>query len=214
MLARLDAILLTSSRRIRLPEASRLMGSEPQPESEVDQRFVAHTRSCWICTAHPVLRTALTTRTQAYSSKPLTRSGLRGTREWFTNATTISRTITGLQILAAEFTQPSYNDTVLTIELINEPFPYTTSELNILKSFYQSAYQSVQQASKQSTIVVAIDEAFQGLQAWENFMMAPDYANVALDTVGVAMRDRLTASISTLCSWLREAKLTPGLIWI
>lgn len=71
----------------------------------------------------------------------------------------------------------------MTIELINEPFPYTAGELDVLQSFYQSAYSMVRGASQQSSIVVAIDEAFQGLAVWEDFMVQPDYEFVAMDTV-------------------------------
>lgn len=113
-------------------------------------------------------------------------SGLRGTRQWFSNSTNIARTVDALQNLTAEFTQVEYNETVLTIELINEPFPYTAGELSVLQSFYESAYSTVRGVSEQPIIVVAIDEAFQGLAAWENFMLAPDYDNVAVDTVGAA----------------------------
>lgn len=124
-------------------------------------------------------------------------SGLRGTRQWFTNTTNVDRTVTALQTLTTEFTQSSYGDAVLSVELINEPFPYTPAELSVLQSFYLSAYGAVRTASQQSTLVVAIDEAFQGLQAWQNFMLAPEYENVALDTVSVGCRRVLMRSTST-----------------
>lgn len=109
-------------------------------------------------------------------------SGLRGQREWFWNQTNIDRTLTALQVLTSEFTQPSYSGTVLTIELINEPFPQSSSELDTLKAFYQSGYQSVREASQQETIVVAIDEGFQGLEIWNSFMTEPAFHNIAQDT--------------------------------
>ncbi|OWT39517.1 glucan 1,3-beta-glucosidase [Cryptococcus neoformans Bt1] len=110
-------------------------------------------------------------------------SGIRGVREWFTNDTSISRTLSTLHVLTAEFSRSFYNDTVIAIELINEPFPYTTSELNILKSYYQAGYETVRSNDGACKVVVAIDEGFQGLQTWEAFMQEPSYNNVAVDTV-------------------------------
>lgn len=110
-------------------------------------------------------------------------SGIRGVREWFTNDTNISRTLSTLQVLTAEFSQSFYNNTVIAIELVNEPFPYSTSELNILKSYYQAGYRTVRSNDGASKVVVAIDEGFQGLQTWEAFMQESSYNNVAMDTV-------------------------------
>ncbi|KAL0240335.1 hypothetical protein I308_106585 [Cryptococcus tetragattii IND107] len=67
-------------------------------------------------------------------------SGIRGVREWSTNDTNIPRTLSTIQALTAEFSQWFYNDTVIAIELINEPFPYSTAELDILKSYYEAGY--------------------------------------------------------------------------
>ncbi|WVN89435.1 uncharacterized protein L203_104658 [Cryptococcus depauperatus CBS 7841] len=100
-------------------------------------------------------------------------SGLRNVRQWFWNDTNISRTLSAIQVLTSEFTQSFYNDTVVAIEVINEPFPYTASESNVLKSFYQSAYGTVRANDGGRGIVVAIDEGFQGLQTWETFMQEP-----------------------------------------
>ncbi|ORY27801.1 putative glucan 1,3-beta-glucosidase [Naematelia encephala] len=116
-------------------------------------------------------------------------SGLRGTREWFVNTSNVARTTSALQVLTAEFTRPQYNGTVLTVELINEPFPYTPDELDFLKSYYQKAYSTVNAASEQSTIVVAIDQAFQGLSIWQDFMTEPSFHNVAQDTHIYSMFD-------------------------
>lgn len=69
--------------------------------------------------------------------------------------------------------------------MINEPFPWTADELNTLKQFYQSAYSAVDAAREDGhgTMVVAIDAAFQGLDAWDGFMTEPQFHNVALDDV-------------------------------
>lgn len=110
-------------------------------------------------------------------------SGIRGVREWFTNDTNISRTLSAIQVLTAEFSQSFYNNTVIAIELINEPFPYTNAELDILKSYYEAGYGAVRSIDGASKVVVAIDEGFQGLQTWEAFMQGSNYSNIAMNTV-------------------------------
>ncbi|KAK4686576.1 glucan 1,3-beta-glucosidase, partial [Tremellales sp. Uapishka_1] len=118
------------------------------------------------------------------------KSGLRGTRQWFANQTNIDRTLAALQNLTSEFTQSKYASTVLTIELVNEPFPYSAAELDILKSFYYDGYSTVRShQNEQSILVVALDEAFVGLTTWTDFMTEPNYHNVALDTHIYSMFD-------------------------
>jgi hypothetical protein len=172
----------TCDRGVRLPKVSGELGAEPECQGKSLCRSSLTTgddRSSWRSWLPEWLRQFVSRRCR----HQLILSGLRGTRQWFSNTTNIARTLSALQVLTAEFTQSSYDNTVLTIELINEPFPFTPTELGVLQSFYESAYDSVRSASQQSSIVVAIDEAFQGLAAWENFMLAPTYADVALDTV-------------------------------
>lgn len=95
----------------------------------------------------------------------------------------MDRTIAALQVLTEEFTDPTYGDTIVAVELLNEPFPQQDWEVDYLKRFYQAAYTTVRQAAKQPGVVVAIDEAFQGLSAWDGFMTEPQWSSVALDTV-------------------------------
>ncbi|ORX34435.1 putative glucan 1,3-beta-glucosidase [Kockovaella imperatae] len=109
-------------------------------------------------------------------------SGLRGTRQWFSNYTNLQRSLNALQILTEEFTQSSYGNTVQTIELVNEPFPYTDDELNFLKNYYIQGYNTVRGANQQQQIVVALDDGFRGLQSWSGFMTETQYHDVALDT--------------------------------
>ena len=146
-------------------------------------------------------------------------SGIRGTREWFSNNTNIARTLTALQILTAEFTQASYGDTVQTIELINEPFPWIQSEIDTLRSFYQSAYGTVRNAKDQSQekIVVAIDEGFQGLSAWNGFMTEPEYHDVALDTVChpfCRRRNEELRVVAHLCDVGSKLGFWLGMLWV
>jgi len=130
------------------------------------------------CVPHPILR-------PGYSE--LTTRGLRGNREWFRNQTNVERTIAALATLSSDFTDASYNRTVIAIELINEPFPQNADEIGFLKDFYQRAYTAVRQASKDTDMVVALDSAFQGLGVWEGFMLPPDFYEVAMDTVSPSL---------------------------
>ena len=96
----------------------------------------------------------------------------------------MDRTIDALAVLTEEFTQSRYADTIVAVELLNEPFPQADWEKDYLRKFYQDAYVAVRKASSDGKIAVAIDEAFMGLSAWDNFMTEPNWNNVALDTVG------------------------------
>jgi glucan 1,3-beta-glucosidase len=85
--------------------------------------------------------------------------------------------------LTAEFTQASYGDSVIAIEVLNEPFPQADWEMDFLKTFYTAAYDTVRAAAKHPNVVVAIDTAFNGLTTWDGFMTEPGWSGVALDTV-------------------------------
>ena len=66
-------------------------------------------------------------------------------------------------MLANEFTQPIYQETLTSIELINEPFPQNNQEVQYLRRFYESAYTAVRRASQQPGLVLAIDS---GESSW------------------------------------------------
>lgn len=60
--------------------------------------------------------------------------------------------------LAAEFSQSQYQETVTSIELLNEPFPQNSDEVAYLRKFYELAYRAVRDASgAQPGLVLAID---------------------------------------------------------
>ena len=126
-------------------------------------------------------------------------SGLRDTRQWFANQTNLQRSLKALQILTDEFTQSSYGNTVIAIELVNEPFPYNDAEFAFLQSYYTQGYYTVASANHQQQMVVALDDGFRGLQVWLGFMTEPQFHDVALDTVRCACGTVLTCSTSTRC---------------
>lgn len=60
-------------------------------------------------------------------------SGIRGTREWFNNATNIDRALAAVDNLVVEFVKSEYNNAVTAIEVANEASPYTQKEIAILR---------------------------------------------------------------------------------
>jgi glucan 1,3-beta-glucosidase len=108
-------------------------------------------------------------------------SGDTNARSWFTNSTSLTRTLQAISILTAEFTSPTlYGSTVIAIQLINEPFPYTPSELEALRGYYKQGYDTVR---KMSGVPVVISDGFKGVGEWESFMPSERYDAVVMDVV-------------------------------
>ncbi|WVR04560.1 hypothetical protein IAU60_001567 [Kwoniella sp. DSM 27419] len=145
-------------------------------------------------------------------------SGRRGVREWFNNGTNIARTLNCLNILAAEFTNDVYGGSVIAIEVLNEPFPWTPGEVGLLKQFYQDAYWTIRGAAADG-VVVALDQAYQGLQVWEGFMQEPTFYNVALDTHVYTMFDTsllsmgYNANLDWYCSQIDYLQASNDIHW-
>jgi glucan 1,3-beta-glucosidase len=112
----------------------------------------------------------------------------RGTRDriaWFSNPTSIARSLTAISILSSEFTSSTssstYGNTVIAIELVNEPFPQDSASLDVLQRYYEAGYGVVRGTN--GNTVVAIGDAFEGLGAWLDFMPATTHSRVMMDTV-------------------------------
>jgi glucan 1,3-beta-glucosidase len=134
--------------------------------------------------------------------------GIRSTRQWFWNQTNLDRTLDALKVLTEEFTSPTYGDTIIAIECLNEPFPQQDWELDFLKQFYQSAYTTVRDAAQHPGVVIALDEAFKGLRTWDGFMTEPDWTGVAMDTVSALVGSLgATRARADLSARLRYVKL-------
>ena len=105
-------------------------------------------------------------------------SGRYGPVDW-QQGDTVQQTLTALQNLAQRYSGDI--DVVTTIELLNEPLG---SSLNLdgVKSFYQSGYQTLQ--SNSQNYVTTIHDAFQNFQTYWNgqFNAASGDQNVMLDT--------------------------------
>lgn len=106
-------------------------------------------------------------------------SGRYGPITW-QQGNTVAQTITALQNLALRYAADT--DVVSAIELLNEPFGFSLN-LDGVKSFYQSGYQTVNSAS--SNYVTTIHDAFQNFATYWNGFMTPASSgdqNVMLDT--------------------------------
>ena len=106
-------------------------------------------------------------------------SGRYGAINW-QQGDTVSQTITAIQNLAKRYSGDT--DVVTAIELLNEPFGYSLN-LDEVKSFYQSGYETVTGAS--SNYATCIHDAFQDFQSyWNGFMTQASSGdqNVLLDT--------------------------------
>ncbi|KAI5451752.1 hypothetical protein NCC49_001399 [Naganishia albida] len=106
-------------------------------------------------------------------------SGQAGQIGWFSNPTSIMRSVAAISVLTSEFATSKYGQTVIAIELVNEAFPKTKAEIATLEQFYRDGYQEVRQFGEQP--VVLLSEAYQSLGFWSGFMPQPQYSKVALD---------------------------------
>ena len=103
-------------------------------------------------------------------------SGRAGPLEWHTSKDNIAHSVRIIERLA-EFCQ-GY-DNLLGIELLNEPRKEVP--LEILQSYYKEAYQRVRAHIPAERAAVIFHDGFRA-KAWGDFMPAPDWKNVFLDT--------------------------------
>ncbi|KAJ9127384.1 hypothetical protein QFC24_000791 [Naganishia onofrii] len=112
-------------------------------------------------------------------------SGTSGSTGWFYNQTSISRSISAISVLSSEFINSVYGNTVIAIELVNEPFPHSPQEIETLEGYYRDGYEEVRKfdasGEQQEPPTVLLSEAYQSLGFWSGFMPAGQYNRVALD---------------------------------
>ncbi|KAG7530245.1 hypothetical protein FFLO_05175 [Filobasidium floriforme] len=144
-------------------------------------------------------------------------SGSTNSRSWFTNTTSIQRTLSAITILAQEFTASSYGGTVVAIELVNEPFPYGDNEVQALRTFYEDGYGLIRGVD--GRVAVVISDAFRGLREWEGFMPSNRFNRVVLDTHIYSMftielvEQGYTDKLRTFCDKLPELVQSNQNIW-
>ena len=102
-------------------------------------------------------------------------SGRSGEIGWDKNPDNIKETV---RILAAFAQKYGKHPALYGIELLNEPS--TTIPVETLKDFYQDAYTQIRRYADPE-IAVVFHDSFRAM-AWQNFMKAPEYSNVIIDT--------------------------------
>jgi len=102
---------------------------------------------------------------------------------WASDPDNVPHTLAVIQFLAA-----NVGDMVSVIELLNEPAAYTSSDFaEVVRQYWLDGYNTVRNATS-STVQVMIEDAFLGVDSWENFMSPPAYENVLMDTVRYRIR--------------------------
>lgn len=103
-------------------------------------------------------------------------SGRSGALGWHSSPENIAHTLRVVDDLAAHCKR---YDNFIGFELLNEP--RWDVPMETLKRYYQDGYQRVRKHVGPERTAVVIHDGFRP-QEWANFMQAPEYANVLLDT--------------------------------
>jgi glucan 1,3-beta-glucosidase len=110
-------------------------------------------------------------------------SGKKGSIDWpCCDGKNIQRTIRVLNTMVKQFSTKEYHDTIVGINLVNEPF---LTDMKLLKPFYKDAYLKIHEISENPRLSITISDAFYNLNSWENFMNPPEYNNIFLDMIMV-----------------------------
>lgn len=110
------------------------------------------------------------------SQNGMDHSGRSGKLGWHISKENIAhsvRIIEGLAEYCRKF------DNLIGLELLNEP--RWDVPIDIIKGYYQEAYQAARKHLPKESVVVVIHDAFRSSE-WKSFMQEPAYSNVILDT--------------------------------
>lgn len=92
-------------------------------------------------------------------------SGHRGGIGW-QQGDTVGQTLQVLSAISSRYAQPQYQDVIVAIELLNEPFGWSLNQDN-LKQFYRDGFNQVRQTSDTP---VALSDAFFPPSQWNGFL--------------------------------------------
>ena len=113
-------------------------------------------------------------------------SGRAGPINWANNPSYYTQTQYAFNRLVTEFTHESYAGTVTAIEAVNEPKGNVVPKVqDLLNKYYPWARNKVAIPdgwNKYSNMLLAVHDAFQGLQYWQNFWTGRARHRVLLDT--------------------------------
>lgn len=109
-------------------------------------------------------------------------SGQRMDSPTWQTGDTVQQTLQILQTISDKYAQPSFQDVIVGIELINEPAQYRADKLNlnVTKQFYRDGYNYVRGISN-TTVIIA--DGFMPPNNWNGFLTPSDNnsQNVAID---------------------------------
>lgn len=83
---------------------------------------------------------------------------------------TVAQTLAVLNTITQKYAQPSYQDVVVAIQLLNEPLGPALN-LDGIKSFYRSGYEQVRSVSDTP---VMLHDAFSSPSSWNGFLSVSD----------------------------------------
>ncbi|KAI9760217.1 MAG: basic helix-loop-helix protein [Chaenotheca gracillima] len=134
-------------------------------------------------------------------------SGEAGAVDWQKD-NNIERTISVLTTMARKYGAREYADTVVALELVNEPISWGDNDFGTTQQFARDAYAAVRAAATNPDLLIVMHDAFQGPEAWVS--VAQDLSagkNFAVDTHlyqnQVAEDNTLTLAqhVSKACGW-------------
>ncbi|CAD6887278.1 unnamed protein product [Tilletia caries] len=130
---------------------------------------------------------------------------------WNANSTNAARSKAVLVKIAKLYANDAYRNTVVAIELLNEPASYKSTPdsnapdlLSYYRTFANDAYYAMRYntaSEYNSDLTVALHDAYQNLSYWNGAFQPPTYQNVLLDT------HRYTMFIPGQNAWSRNERL-------
>ncbi|ODQ82121.1 glycoside hydrolase family 5 protein [Babjeviella inositovora NRRL Y-12698] len=122
-------------------------------------------------------------------------SGKRGGVDWLKNRTYISTTYGVLDYIFGKYGQANYSDTIVGIELVNEPLGPLLNMTEVENIYYNSYQSAKAKYHVQDTIV--LQDAFQWIGYWDSFLSNETSPAVMIDHhhYEVFTVDQLKASI-------------------
>lgn len=87
----------------------------------------------------------------------------------------IDRTLAIIRTMATEFSQAKWADTIIALELLNEPKGVDMAKL---KKFYQDAYHEIR---SRGNLAVVLSDSFMGVGNWNDTLPYPQYEGVLID---------------------------------
>ncbi|KAK7206600.1 glycoside hydrolase superfamily [Myxozyma melibiosi] len=96
-------------------------------------------------------------------------SGHEGSVDWQTGEGNINQTISVLTTMAAKYSGSDYANTVVAIELVNEPISWGNNDVEVTRQFYIDAYASARAAlTDNQDLMIIMHDSFEDLSYWQD----------------------------------------------